>query len=109
MFDVLTYEKGGSVLRMLEQYLGEDRFRDGIRCYLRRHAYGNTETSDLWDALEEVSGEPVRRIMDSWIYQAGFPLISVSSEDGGGLAVRQRRFFYAAPRSLKVRAGRCLC
>ena len=52
MFDTLTYLKGGAILRMLEQYLGADRFRDGIRRYLRKHAYGNTETHDLWDALE---------------------------------------------------------
>ena len=69
MFDILTYEKGAAVVRMLEQYLGEDRFRQGIAEYLRRHAYGTTETTDLWDALEEVTGEPVRRIMDSWIFQ----------------------------------------
>ena len=61
MFDVLTYQKGGAVLRMLEQYLGEERFRQGVGHYLRQHAYGNTETSDLWDAIEETSGQPVRR------------------------------------------------
>ena len=51
MFDVLTYEKGGSVLRMLEQYLGAEVFRDGVRRYLERHAFGNAETADLWKAL----------------------------------------------------------
>ena len=55
MFDVLTYQKGGAVLRMLEQYLGPEQFRQGVSHYLRTHAYGNTETSDLWDALEETS------------------------------------------------------
>ena len=50
MFDILTYEKGAGVVRMLEQYLGEDAFRDGIRRYLADNAYGNTETTDLWDA-----------------------------------------------------------
>ena len=48
MFDLLTYEKGGSVLRMLEQHLGPERFRDGVRHYLKKHEYDNTETSDLW-------------------------------------------------------------
>ena len=75
MFDVLTYQKGGALLRMLEQYLGEEGFRDGIRHYLAKHSYGNTETSDLWDALEATSAEPVRRIMDSWIWQEGYPLV----------------------------------
>ena len=60
MFDVLTYEKGAAVVRMLEQYLGADPFRDGIRHYLTSHAYGNTETTDLWDAIEAATGEPVR-------------------------------------------------
>ena len=96
MFDILTYEKGAAVVRMLEQYLGEDEFRDGIRHYLRTHAYANTETTELWDALEEASGEPVRRIMDSWIFQGGFPLISVDLvDDGGTLRLTQHRFGYA--------------
>ncbi|MGY6501562.1 MAG: M1 family aminopeptidase [Acidimicrobiales bacterium] len=83
MFDLLTYEKGAAVLRMLEQYLGADAFRDGIRRYLETHAYGNTVTTDLWDAIEAASGEPVRRIMDTWIYQGGFPSVGVATEAGG--------------------------
>ena len=75
MFDVLTYQKGGSVLRMLEQFLGPDVFREGINDYLTTHAYGNTETVDLWDALERSSGRPVRTIMDTWINQGGYPLV----------------------------------
>ncbi|HEY1281114.1 MAG TPA: M1 family aminopeptidase, partial [Acidimicrobiales bacterium] len=94
MFDVLTYEKGGSLLRMLEQYLGAERFRDGIRHYLTTHAYGNTETSDLWDAIEAATGEPVRRVMDSWIWQGGFPLVSASAA-GNSLRLSQRRFLFA--------------
>ncbi len=93
MFDVLTYLKGGAALRMLEQHLGAERFRDGIRLYLARHEYGNTETTDLWDALEESSGEPVRAIMDSWIYQGGYPLITVE-RTGDGLLLSQARFRY---------------
>lgn len=95
MFDVLTYQKGGALLRMLEQYLGEDRFRDGVRHYLRTHSYANTETGDLWDAIEHTSGEPVRRIMDSWIWQPGFPLVTVR-RDGDGVVLTQQRFGYAA-------------
>ncbi len=93
MFDALTYQKGSSVLRMLEQYLGEDRFRAGISAYLERHAYGNTETADLWAALEDVTGEPVAEIMDGWIFTGGFPEVHV---DGGPADYRleQRRFRY---------------
>jgi len=71
MSAVLTYRKGGALLRMLGQYLGPQVFRAGVSHYLRTHSYGNTETSDLWDAIEHVSGEPVRRTMDSWIWQPG--------------------------------------
>ena len=95
MFDVLTYQKGGALLRMLEQYLGEERFRDGIRQYLAKHSYGSTETSDLWDALEAATGEPVRRIMDTWIWQGGYPLVTVRpTDDGQHLALTQRRFLF---------------
>jgi puromycin-sensitive aminopeptidase len=93
MFDVLTYQKGGALLRMLEQYLGEERFRAGVGHYLATHAYGNTETSDLWDAIEHTTGEPVRRIMDSWIWQPGYPLVSATT-DGGELVLAQRRFSF---------------
>jgi puromycin-sensitive aminopeptidase len=101
MFDVLTYQKGAGVLRMLERYLGADVFRDGIRRYLEAHRLSNTETSDLWDALEEASGEPVGAIMSSWIFQGGFPLVTVtaSTADGGppgALTVTQEPFAYAA-------------
>lgn len=95
MFDLLTYEKGGSVLRMLEQHLGAERFRDGIGRYLRKHAFGNTETSDLWDALEEETSEPVRSTMDAWIYQKGYPIISVSGcDECDKVIVKQKRFMY---------------
>nr|MDQ3293977.1 M1 family metallopeptidase [Actinomycetota bacterium] len=96
MFDVLTYEKGCAVLRMLEQYLGEDRFRDGIRLYLASHAYGNTQTTDLWDAIEAAAGEPVRKIMDSWIYQGGYPIVGVEQLGDTSLRLRQERFRLSA-------------
>ena len=93
MFDGLTYVKGAAVLRMLEQYLGAGRFRDGIRLYLDRHRYGNTETTDLWDAIEEATGEPVRAIMDSWILQGGHPVVTAARSDGT-LQLSQARFRY---------------
>jgi aminopeptidase N len=91
MFDTLTYTKGGAVLRMIEQWLGRERFRDGIRRYLRTHAYANTETHDLWDAIGEETGEPVRRIMDAWIFQPGYPAITVRRE-GDELRFTQKRY-----------------
>jgi puromycin-sensitive aminopeptidase len=96
MFDTLTYTKGGAVLRMLEQWLGPERFRDGIRRYLRTHAYANTETHDLWDALEAETGEPARRIADAWIFQPGYPAI-VASLDGDAIRLTQRRMLPSDP------------
>jgi puromycin-sensitive aminopeptidase len=94
MFDLLTYEKGASVLRMLEQYLGPDTFRDGVRLYLRRHAYANAETTDLWDALGQASRQPIPQVMDGWVFRPGYPLVSVEEGPGGGLRLTQRRFTY---------------
>ena len=95
MFDVLTYQKGAGVLRMLERYLGPDAFREGIRHYLRAHMHANAETTDLWDAIEEATGEPARATMDTWIFQEGYPLITVDSSDDG-ITVSQERFVYSA-------------
>jgi len=93
MFDLLTYEKGGAVLRMLEQYVGEGPFRDGIRNYLNKHEFSNTETEDLWDSIEEFSSIPVRETMNSWILQPGFPRVSIESE-GNYIKITQSTFRY---------------
>ncbi len=94
MFDVLTYEKGASVLWMLEQFLGEATFRDGVRRYLAAHAYANAETHDLWDALETTGGDtPVRELMDTWIFQGGFPLVAARTSDGV-VTLSQQPFHY---------------
>lgn len=75
IFDAISYEKGGSSIHMLSQYLGHEMFRDGLRHYLKKHAYSNTGTADLWEALEYVSGKPVKKFMTAWTNQAGFPLL----------------------------------
>ena len=93
MFDALTYQKGAGVLRMLERYLGDEAFRSGIHRYLTAHAHGNADTTDLWDAIEEATGEPVRTTMDSWILQPGHPLVTVEPT-GDGVTLSQRRFAY---------------
>jgi puromycin-sensitive aminopeptidase len=93
MFDVLTYEKGASVLRMLEQYLGSTVFRQGVRDYLAAHRFDNADTGDLWAALGRASGQPIPAVMDGWIFAPGFPLVSVSVE-GNQLVLRQQRFNY---------------
>ncbi len=93
MFDVITYDKGAAVLRMIERHLGEDNYRRGLHFYLDKHRYGNTDTTDLWDALEVASGQPVRATMGTWVDQAGYPLVSAGlTADGRGLNISQRRF-----------------
>ena len=98
MFDVLTYEKGASVVRMLQQYLGEDRFQAGIRHYLAIHSYGNTETTDLWDAIEAAAGEPVRQMMDSWIFVPGHPVVTIEVEGTEATLHGERFTFQPDPR-----------
>src|SRR5436309_7979068 len=93
MFDLLTYEKGASVLRMLEQHLGPDVFRAGVRLYLDRHRFANAETTDLWKALGDAARQPIPEIMDGWIFHPGYPLVTVEPE-GPGLRLTQRRFTY---------------
>jgi puromycin-sensitive aminopeptidase len=93
MFDVLTYEKGASVLRMLEQYLGPEVFRDGVREYLRAHRFGNADTVDLWAALGGAAGQPIPTVMDGWIFKPGYPLVTAELA-GGALVLRQQRFNY---------------
>jgi puromycin-sensitive aminopeptidase len=93
MFDVLTYEKGASVLRMLEQYLTPEVFRAGVRLYLERHKFGNTETGDLWAALGTASREAIPEIMDGWVFRAGYPLVTAKL-DGDSLVLAQQLFTY---------------
>jgi aminopeptidase N len=79
-FDAITYSKGESVIRMLENYLGSDTWRDGVRRYIKDHAYGNTVSDDLWRAMETVTDKPVTTIAHDFTLQPGVPLIRVASE-----------------------------
>jgi aminopeptidase N len=92
----ITYNKGEAVLRMLEAYLGEDTFRDGVRRFMKAHAYSNATSTDLWNALSAASGRDVGAIASSWIQQPGFPLVSVTAScDSAGkrsVSLQQRRF-----------------
>src|SRR3989454_698855 len=94
MFDVLTYEKGASVLRMLEQYLGAAGFREGVRDYLRTHKFANADTGDLWAALGRAARQPIPAVMDGWIFRPGYPVVTVSRDAGGQLVLGQQRFNY---------------
>ncbi|MCI4351862.1 MAG: M1 family metallopeptidase [Thermoplasmata archaeon] len=91
IFDEISYGKGASVLRMIERYLGEEAFRQGVNTYLQRFQYANASHEDLWTALEEASSRPVRHIMDAWISRPGVPLL-VARVIGSRLTIDQRRF-----------------
>lgn len=91
VFDAISYLKGCSVIRMLSAHMGVDAFLLGVSNYLKKHAYGNAKTSDLWDALSDVSGEDVNAMMDPWIRKIGFPVVTVA-EEPGQITVEQRRF-----------------
>jgi puromycin-sensitive aminopeptidase len=92
IFDAISYEKGASVLLQLHEYLGADMFRDGLRLYLKKHAYSNTDTVDLWAALEEVSKQPVTEFMTAWIGLPGYPIISAIVAENG-VSLKQERFY----------------
>ncbi|MSQ10229.1 MAG: M1 family peptidase [Dehalococcoidia bacterium] len=93
LFDAISYQKGGAVLRMLEGWLGHDTFRDGLRSYLRAHSYANARGRDLWTALGGASGEAVPAVMASWITQTGYPVLHAEA-NGDTLSLRQERFLY---------------
>ena len=91
IFDEISYGKGGSILRMIESYVGHDNFRDGIRKYLKDHSYGNATGSDLWKSIEEISKQPVSRIMEAWITKQGYPVIH-ATKSGNRIKLSQEQF-----------------
>lgn len=96
IFDVISYSKGASIIGMLYNWIGDDCFRKGMHDYLTKHSYKNAATEDLWDALAKASDKPVRKVMESWTKQMGFPVISASSsclsEGSVTLKLTQRKF-----------------
>ncbi|KAK3394717.1 aminopeptidase 2 [Podospora didyma] len=92
IFDAISYSKGSCVLRMISTYLGEDVFLEGVRRYLKKHAYGNTVTGDLWASLSEASGKDVEGVMRLWTKNIGFPVVTVSEKDDKTIHLKQNRF-----------------
>ncbi|MBW3666452.1 MAG: M1 family metallopeptidase [Actinobacteria bacterium] len=91
MFDAITYGKGSAVLRMIEQFIGVEAFREGVGNYLHKHEYANTVTTDLWEGLDQASDWPVSEIMGTWVYQRGFPQVGVERVPGG-IRLAQHRY-----------------
>ena len=97
LFDAISYSKGASILRMLEDFLEEQPFRRGLHQYLTAHEYANARTEDLWAALGAASGRPVGAIMDTWTKQTGYPAVDVRvdrTSAGIAVALSQKRFMY---------------
>ncbi|KAF9169052.1 Aminopeptidase 2 mitochondrial [Mortierella sp. AD011] len=93
IFDAISYYKGASCIRMLSSWLGLDVFLEGIRIYMKKHAYKNTSTEDLWAALSEASGTDVGQFMNAWIKQVGYPVVDVEeSDDASTLTFKQSRY-----------------
>ena len=78
IFDLISYNKGASVVRLIHRLIGDDHFRSGIQFYLNKHKFSNTETNDLWDSFEKTSGQPISKILSTWTLKMGFPLITIS-------------------------------
>lgn len=78
-FDTITYQKGEAVITMLEAFAGENVWRDGLRAYMKKHAYANTRTDDLWNAVEAAGAKGLVQIAHDFTKQPGVPLIEVAS------------------------------
>ncbi len=91
IFDAISYDKGGCVLRMLEHYVGESNFQKGLKQYLADFKYKNAEGKDLWDAIGKVSKMPVRSMVSTWLKQPGFPVLEIEKQNST-LHLKQRRY-----------------
>ncbi len=97
IFDAISYNKGAAILWMLEQYIGEEVFRQGMHDYFTTHEYGNARTEDLWEALGRAAGQDIVGLMETWVKRTGFPLVAAHVERGDArsrLRLSQSRFLY---------------
>jgi aminopeptidase N/puromycin-sensitive aminopeptidase len=99
MFDGIAYGKAGAVLNMVENYLGEETFRQGVHNYLAAHLYANATAEDFWNAQTQNSHLPVDKIMQSFVTQPGVPLLTLSGSTGASIPVAQTRFFLSGAQS----------
>ncbi|MEK7459456.1 MAG: M1 family metallopeptidase, partial [Patescibacteria group bacterium] len=107
IFDEVSYSKGASIIRMLAEYLGEKDFRNGLRYYLKKHSYKNTETIHLWEAFEKISKKPVASIMHNWTNKGGYPVVNIDMVKNK-LIFSQKRFFISPiseKKSLKTKGN----
>jgi len=91
IFDAISYEKGGCILRMLENFVGEANFRKGLKNFLAKFKYKNAEGNDLWTEIGKASKLPIKNMLNSWLNQEGFPLVNVTQHNSK-LTFSQNRF-----------------
>ena len=105
IFDMVSYAKGSAMIRQLAEYIGNDKFREGLQHYLKKHSYKNTDTKDLWDSFEKISKKPINKMMSMWTKETGYPLITLSKKQGSGESwmIDQERFFSSRIESLKYK------
>ncbi|MBV8489404.1 MAG: M1 family metallopeptidase [Candidatus Eremiobacteraeota bacterium] len=97
VFDDISYTKAGAVLRMLEAYVGKDKFQQALQTYFKTHQYTSASAADLWKDLSAVSGQDIASIAHNWIYQPGFPLVTATATCTDGkrsVALSQQRYLF---------------
>lgn len=93
LFDgAIVYAKGGRMIRMLQQFVGDEAFRQGLQIYFKKHSYKNTVANDLWMAISKAANKDISDFMNSWIKQPGFPVLHATKSDKK-ITLRQERFF----------------
>ncbi len=93
-FDNITYGKGGHVIAMIAAYLGDEKFKAGVRLHLKRHAYGNATSEQFFQSLADGAQDPrVLAAMKSFVDQQGVPLVDITRKDGKLVATQSRYAF----------------
>jgi aminopeptidase 2 len=96
IFDALSYSKAASVLRMLSNYVGEDKFLKGVSLYLKEKLFANSVTHDLWKGISKSTGLDITQLMENWITKIGYPVLTVK-ENANSITIRQDRFLETGP------------
>jgi aminopeptidase N len=102
IFDMVSYAKGGAMIRQLAEYIGDDKFRDGLRHYLKKHSYKNTNTVNLWESFEKVSKKPISGMMSAWTKETGYPLVTTFKKENE-FYLLQERFFSSRIEAFKYK------
>jgi len=100
IFDDISYGKGANVLRMIEAYVGEEKFRKGISSYLKRFSYSNATAEDLWNSIQEASGEKISDVIKEWITKKGYPVVYVNVKGNCIDLIQERFMLYASEKEI---------